>query len=64
MTWAAVSSSTVLATVAATALAWQLSELAVVVDMLAGVVRRLIAVRRVRSKWARFRRENPEYFNA
>lgn len=55
-------SATVLAVLAGTALAWQLSELAVLVDVLAGVVRRRLAVRRVRKRWARFRHEHPEVF--
>lgn len=51
-----------LAVLAGTALAWQLSELAVLVELLGGVVRRRIAVHRLRVKWARFRHEHPEAF--
>lgn len=55
-------SATLLAVIAGTALAWQLSELAVLVELIAGVVRRRLAVRRVRARWARFRHEHPEVF--
>lgn len=48
--------------IVATWLVWQLSELAVVVDLLVGLVRRRLAVRRVHAKWARFRHEHPEVF--
>lgn len=57
-----VSSSTLVAVIAATMLAWQLSELAVVVELAAGLVRRRVAVHQVHVKWARFRREHPELF--
>lgn len=60
--WEVVSSSTVVAVVVATWLVWQLSELAVVVDALVDVVRRQLALRRVRAKWARFRSTHPEVF--
>lgn len=60
--WDIISSSTVVAVVVATWLVWQLSELAVVVDAVVGVIRRQLAVRRVRVKWARFRSEHPEVF--
>lgn len=57
-----VSSSTVVAVVVATWLVWQLSELAVVVELAAGLVRRRLAVHRLRRKWARFRTTHPEVF--
>lgn len=53
-------SATVLAVLAGTALAWQLSELAVLVDVAAGWVRRQLAVRRLRRKWARLRSQHTE----
>jgi hypothetical protein len=64
VSWEVVSSASVIAVVAATMLVWQLSELAVVVDVVAGAVRRRLAVRRVRQKWARFRSTHPEVFDA
>lgn len=57
-----VSSSSVVAVVFATWLVWQLSTLAVVVDLLVGAVRRQRALRRVRKRWAQFRTTHPEVF--
>lgn len=55
-------SATVLALIAGTALAWQVSTVAVLVDVAAGWVRRQLALRRVRKRWARFRSQHPEEF--
>lgn len=59
-------SATLLAVIAATWFAWDIGRVVVLLadaaESVVLVVRRRIAVRRVHTKWARFRHEHPEVF--